>query len=139
MFPLPYLRRDPNSCQAELPRCSVWDRKRKTRNRRQKRSPSPSILPRGEETGAREMAYTLLVRLALLVLLPALVADDDRANRFFDRVRFEKPEARDEEGRRVLEIFLKKEHWVGAYRTLEERFGKFPDDLEVAVDFKLEG
>jgi len=79
------------------------------------------------------------VRLALIFLLSALAADDERANRFFERVRFEKPEARDEVGRRVLEIFLKKEHWIGAYRTLEERFGKFPDDLEVAVDFRLDG
>jgi hypothetical protein len=79
------------------------------------------------------------VRIVAVLLFLVVPRDDDRALRFFERVRFEKPEARDEEGRRVLEIFLKKEHWVGAYRTLEERFGKFPDDLEVAVDFRLDG
>jgi hypothetical protein len=79
------------------------------------------------------------MRLALALLLSALAGHDDRAQRFFERVRFEKPEPRDDEGRRVVELFLKKEHWVGAYRTLEERYGKFPDDLELAVDFRLEG
>jgi hypothetical protein len=79
------------------------------------------------------------VRFAAVMLLLVVSRDDERALRFFERVRFDKPEARDEEGRRILELFLKKEHWVGAYRTLEERFGKFPDDLEVAVDFRLDG
>jgi hypothetical protein len=79
------------------------------------------------------------MRVALLLSLAALAADDERANGFFERIRFEKPEAPGEEGRRVLEILLKKEHWVGAYRTLEERFGKFPDDLALSVDFRLQG
>ena len=96
-------------------------------------------MPRGEGAGAQRVAYTSIVRLALFLLLPALAADDERATRFFDRIRFEKPDARDDEGRRVLEIFLKKEHWLGAYRTLEEKIGKFPDDLELAVDFKHNG
>jgi hypothetical protein len=74
-----------------------------------------------------------------LLLFLVVLRDDDRALRFFERVRFEKPELLDEDGRRVLEIFVKKEHWTGAHRTLEERFGKFPDDLEVVVDFRLEG
>ena len=79
------------------------------------------------------------MRLALFLLLPALAADDERANRFFERIRFEKPEVSGEAGDRVLGVLLKKEHWVGAYRTLEERFGKFPDDLVLSVDFRLEG
>jgi hypothetical protein len=79
------------------------------------------------------------VGLFLLLLLPVFAPDDERALRFFERVRFEKPETRDEDGRRVLDTFLKKEHWLGAYRTLEEKYGKFPDDLELSVDFRLDG
>src|SRR5437867_1012112 len=78
------------------------------------------------------------MRLALLLLLAA-APDDDRALRFFEKIKFEKTEAQGDEGRRVMEMLLKKEHWVGAYRTLEEKFGKFPDDLELAVDFDLDG
>ena len=78
------------------------------------------------------------MRSLLLCLLP-LLADDQAANRFFDRIRFDKPDADSEEGRRIVALLLQKEHWTGAYRAIEEKFGSFFDDAELSVDFNLEG
>lgn len=78
------------------------------------------------------------MRSAFLLLL-VLLADDQRALRFFDSIRFQKFEPPGDEGRRVMEILLKKEHWVGAYRTLEEKLGPFPDALALSVDFDFDG
>lgn len=83
-----------------------------------------------------------LVALAALASSSALAQEkpaSTRADTFFERLRFAPVETPDAESRRVVEILKSKEHWVGAYRFLEERFGKFPDNQEVAVDFGLEG
>jgi len=77
------------------------------------------------------------VRFAFLLVL--VLVPDDRAVKFFDRIKFEKPASREDEARRVSEVLLKKDHWLGAFRTLEEKYGKFPDDLELTVDFTHDG
>jgi hypothetical protein len=79
------------------------------------------------------------VRTLLLLALVGIGADDQRAGEFFERIRFEKPAPDSDEARRVLDILLKKEHWIGAYRALEQKYGPFPDDLAVEVDFTLSG
>jgi hypothetical protein len=76
---------------------------------------------------------------SLFLLLLVLLADDQRALRFFDSIRFQKYEPEGDEGRRVMEILLNKEHWVSAYRTLEEKLGPFPDALILSVDFDFDG
>jgi hypothetical protein len=75
----------------------------------------------------------------LLPLLLGLLPQDEQAARFYERTRFEKAEAEEEEGRRVQELILNKDHWIGAYTAVARKFGPFPEDLEVAVDFTLEG
>lgn len=79
-----------------------------------------------------------MTTLALMALL--LVPDgDQRARDFFDRVQFEAPSADSDEARRVADILMKRETWIAAYRTLEQRLGAMPDGLVVKVDFSLEG
>ena len=78
------------------------------------------------------------MRLAWVLLL-ALLPDDTRALRFCDRTSFNMPEAKGEDAKRVVEILVNREHWIGAYRTLEETFGRFNDELSVRVDFDLDG
>lgn len=75
------------------------------------------------------------------LLLAALLAPGtrDRAEEFFERIRFEKPSPDTDEAKRVADTLLKKEHWLGAYRAIEQRYGAFPDDLAIEVDFTLSG
>jgi hypothetical protein len=83
------------------------------------------------------MAYNSLVRTAFLLLLAAL--PDQRAERYFERMKIEPPELSDDVGRRVVVYLLQKEHWVGAFTEIADRFGRFPDELELQVDFRLDG
>jgi hypothetical protein len=76
-----------------------------------------------------------LILLALLLLPDA----EQRAREFFDRIRFEAPHPDTDEGRRVAEVLLRKETWLAAHRSLEERLGPMPDGLAIEVDFTLEG
>jgi hypothetical protein len=76
------------------------------------------------------------------VLLPLLIAvslQDDRAARHYERTRFDAVAPEEEEGRRAVEILLNKDQWIGAYAAIAQKFGPFPEDLEVAVDFNMEG
>ncbi|MBV8879734.1 MAG: hypothetical protein JO332_07220 [Planctomycetaceae bacterium] len=78
----------------------------------------------------------------LILTLLALLAPpdaDQKARDFFDRIEFEAPSPDSDEGRRVAEILLKKEHWIGAFKTLERRLGDMPENLSLKVDFTLEG
>ena len=77
------------------------------------------------------------MRLALLVLSLA-VLPDERAERYFERMKIEAPDLSDDVARRVVVYMLQKEHWVGAFTDVSDRFGRFPDDLELSVDFKLD-
>ena len=77
------------------------------------------------------------MRLALLLLW--ILAPDLRALQLYERMQFQPVDAKDDAARRVVEILLKKEHWVGAYSSLSDRFGPFPDDLVVSVNFDLQG
>src|SRR5579883_1756445 len=74
--------------------------------------------------------------LAALLLLPD---GEQRARDFFDRIQFEAPSADSDEARKVAEILMKRETWVAAYRTLEQRLGPMPEGLVLKVDFTLEG
>jgi hypothetical protein len=73
------------------------------------------------------------------VLILGLLAPDLRALELYERMQFQSVDAKDEAARRLLEVLRKKEHWVGAYSALAEKFGPFPDDLVVTVDFNLRG
>jgi hypothetical protein len=95
------------------------------------------------------VAYNFLVRVVLWMSLVLLAvgargldaqekSKKDRAEEFFERIRFVKSEFRDDEQRRLVELLKKKEHWIGAYRALE-KFGKFPDDQELTVEFDHAG
>ena len=77
------------------------------------------------------------MRLALLILW--LVAPDLRALQLYERMQFQPADPKDDAARRVVEVLLKKEHWVGAYSSLAEKFGQFPEGLVVTVDFDLPG
>jgi hypothetical protein len=79
--------------------------------------------------------------MSALVLLALLAMPDaeQRAREFFDRIQFEAPSPETDEGRRVAETLLKKETWIAAYCSLEQRLGPMPDQLVVKVDFTLEG
>jgi hypothetical protein len=78
------------------------------------------------------------VRTALLLLLLAALRDE-RADRFFDRLKIDPPDLTEDVQRRVVVTLLDKEHWVGAYTEIANRLGPFPDNLTVTVDFKCGG
>ena len=59
------------------------------------------------------------MRLAILLLLAAL-PDDERALRFFARIKFEKVEPRDDEGRRVMDLLLKKPRIANPIKMIVE-------------------
>ena len=84
------------------------------------------------------MGYNLNVRLALLLLLLPVLRDD-RAERLFDRMRIDPPELSEDLERRVVVFILQKEHWVGGFREVANLFGPFPEELDLTVDFKLDG
>jgi len=71
-------------------------------------------------------------------MLTLAVLPDEKAERFFDRMKIDAPELSDDLSRRVVVYLLRKEHWVGSYRDLSDRFGRFPDDLDLTIDFKLD-
>ena len=75
------------------------------------------------------------------ILAAALLslALQDRAGAFFDAVRFEDAKAESEPARRVTEMLRKKEHWVAAYRAIEERLGPMPKKLDLTVSFDYDG
>jgi len=66
-------------------------------------------------------------------------APDERAERLFDRMKIEAPDLSDDVSRRVVVYLLKKEHWIAAFGDLSDRFARFPEDLELTIDFKLDG
>lgn len=78
-----------------------------------------------------------MARVAVLLLLGLL--PDERSLQLYERTRFKAAEPTDDAGRRVVELLLRKEHWVGAYRELADKYGAFPADLEVSVDFDFAG
>jgi hypothetical protein len=78
------------------------------------------------------------VRTALALLLLAALRDE-RADRFFDRLKIDPPDLSDDVQRRVVVTLLSKDHWVAAYTEIANRLGPFPDKLDVAVDFKYPG
>lgn len=77
------------------------------------------------------------MRFALLILLA--LAPDQRALQLYERMEFQPATALSDAARRVVEILEKKDHWVGAYSFLAEKFGPFPEDLIVTVDFEHGG
>jgi len=77
---------------------------------------------------------------ALVVsLLALLLQGQQRAQDFVDHLTFEAAIPSADEEKKVLEILQKREHWLGAFRTIEDKCGAFPDNLALAVDFSLEG
>jgi hypothetical protein len=77
---------------------------------------------------------------ALLLAFLGLCAQEQRREAdFFDRVEFGATNPDADEERKVLEVLSKREHWIGAFRTIERTFGAFPDNLVVKVDFSLKG
>lgn len=77
--------------------------------------------------------------LLLLAVLLAPPDGDQRAREFFDRIQFEVPAPDSDEGRKVVGILTKKENWIAAFRSIEQRLGDMPENLVVKVDFTLEG
>lgn len=76
---------------------------------------------------------------ALLLFLLGASLQDEAATRLYDQTRFEPPVTEEDEGRRVLAILLNREHWLGAFQAIAEKFGPFPESLVVSVDFDLDG
>lgn len=74
-----------------------------------------------------------------LGLLLLVQASDDRAREIVKRISFPAPEAvkswtdKGPEYQRVLDVLLKRENWVGAIRTCEERLGPFADSWAIEV------
>ena len=77
------------------------------------------------------------MRLVLLLLLAT--AFDERAVRHFEALKIDRPDTDDDAAKRVVATMLQREHWVGAFRDLADRFGRFPDELDLSVDFNLDG
>lgn len=75
----------------------------------------------------------------MIALILFLSCPQDRAEKFFERVAFDRPEPSSDEERRVLEALTKKDHWVAAFRGVEEKAGPFADDLAVKVRFDWKG
>lgn len=75
------------------------------------------------------------------LMLLALLGPEprDRAQDFYDRIQFERPSPDSDEGRKVVETLLKKEHWLAAYKAIENLLGPMSDDYALSVDFSLEG
>lgn len=73
-----------------------------------------------------------------LLLMALAVLPDERAERHFDRMKIDAPDLSDDVSRRVVVYLLQKEHWVGAFTDIADRFARFPDDLDLTVDFKLD-
>lgn len=79
------------------------------------------------------------MQIALLLLLAAAGPDDDaRANRFYELIDFRKPEKPDPDPAEIVELLSKKEHWTGAFKRIEEKLGKFPDEISLTVQFTLD-
>lgn len=78
-----------------------------------------------------------MTRIAILCILGLLA--DDRAERLFERMKFQPANPEDDVARRVSDVLLRKEHWVGAYGELREKYGPFPDNLDLTVDFAFNG
>jgi hypothetical protein len=72
-------------------------------------------------------------------LLAVLLLQQDRAERFFERVEFVLPEPGSDAARRVLEVLTKREHWVAGFRAVEDKVAYFPGQLTVKVTFDWEG
>jgi hypothetical protein len=70
---------------------------------------------------------------------PATQGAPDRAEKFFERVAIQKVDPSSDEERRVVEVLARKEHWVAAFRALEEKVGPFPDETSVKVTFDWAG
>lgn len=74
----------------------------------------------------------------MIAILIALLAQEDRAEKLYGQVRFPEDrkawEAKSDTHRRVLDVVLRKDHWVGALRTIESRLGPLPDDLVITVE-----
>jgi hypothetical protein len=75
----------------------------------------------------------------LLAFLGLLTQGQQRAADFFDRIEFGATSPDADEERKVLELLSKRDHWIGAFRTIERTFGAFPDNLVLKVDFSLQG
>lgn len=78
-----------------------------------------------------------MARIAFLLLLALL--PDERAMRLYEGTKFQAPNPEDDAARRVADVLLKKEHWVGAFSELSEKFGRFPDTIDLSVDFNFAG
>lgn len=78
------------------------------------------------------------MRWAIAFCLAAFV-QDDRAVRFLERVRFDPAEPQSDEARRVVEVLSRPEHWLAAFRRVEEKLGPFPDGIPIRVSFDWEG
>lgn len=77
------------------------------------------------------------MRLALLAL--AVLPLQDRYAKLYAAVTFAPYKAESQEELQVLAVVAQKDHWMGAFRTLEEKVGPFPDTVKVEVDFDLQG
>jgi len=77
------------------------------------------------------------MRVSALVIVLWLQAD--RAERLFERVVFARVEPRSEVARRVQDTLTLRDHWVGAFRLIEEKIGPFSDALTVKVTFDWDG
>ncbi len=73
------------------------------------------------------------------LLLLAVLAPQDRAERFFDRVSFGDARPEGEPGERVLASLKSRENWVAAARAIESRLGPLPEKLSVQVSFDYDG
>jgi hypothetical protein len=67
------------------------------------------------------------------------LAVQDRADEFFEGLRFEEARPESERGERVNAMLRKKEHWVAAHRAIEARLGPMREKIAVTVSFDYDG
>ena len=68
-----------------------------------------------------------------------VLALQDRADRFFEALRFEDAKPESEPGDRVYAMLRKKENWLEAFRAIEARVGPMPEKIALTVAFDYDG
>jgi hypothetical protein len=78
------------------------------------------------------------------VLVPVLFAllppgGDARIDELVGRVTFREPETKDPVELEIYDRLSRAQLWREAFQLIEQRIGRFPDDLAVEVDFEYDG
>jgi len=72
---------------------------------------------------------------ATTILFLLLTVQEDRAERFFSRMKIDAPAAPTEAEKKVLAVLTAKASWIAAFRSIEKKLAPFPDELALEVTF----